>query len=266
MEMGPDDSPDGSYGGDFGGDFGGGVSTAGQGHPGNRGRGRGRGRGGPAMGYSQGYNADPYGEFGAPTNTVDPGLAQAMADSYASLQDAFGNNAPGVGYGRGISSGSKGMPQHQRDMGWAAGQTLTDQYGNPTTLDNLSFARDDLLDDSNYKAWAQQNPGKVRSMPGMMGGFLNSMGLHDLSGAMTPQENAFADSRWGGSIGDPGQAQTQNYGAGGRSLHEKVMQMAQEMMREKNHKSALAAEGGNHYDGRFERRSAPAFSESGGDY
>ena len=208
-------------------------------------RGRGKNRGNPHG-----------GGWGGP-NTVDPGLAAAMEDAYAQLQDAFGHNMPSVGYGRGFSRGSKGMPQHQRDSGWRAGQTLTDKYGNPTTLDNLSFARDDLLEDENYDVWAQANPDKARSMPGMLGGFLNSMGLHDLSGAMTPQENAFADSRWGGSISDGPQQGMPRHGG----IHTAAMRMAQDAMRQQQHERALATEGGDNYDGRFERRNPRAYGD-----
>ena len=221
-----------------------------------RGRGRGRGRGNPHD-----------GAWGNP-NTVDPGLAQAMAASYAELQDAFGHNMPGVGYGRGFSRGSKGMPQHQRDSGWRAGQTLTDKHGNPVSLESLSWSRDDLLDDANYATWAQQNPDKVRSMGGIMGGIMNRLGLHDLSGAMTPAERGWDDSRWEGGPSDGPQgarfstpSSEWRLGAGGGGIHGQAMRMAQDALRQKMHEEALASEGGNNYDGRYERRNPRAYDE-----
>ena len=246
--MGPDDAPDGSFGGDFGGNVDGGASTAGQGHPGNRGRGRGRGRGGPAMGYSQGYNADPYGEFGFQGPQVDTfggmyGAQRGRGQSPGNpgLANVMANANPG----RGLARGNPGMPSVQRDAGWVPGQTLTDKYGQPVRLDNLAFERDDLLNDENYAAWAKQNPDKVRNTPGMLGGLLNSLGLHDLTGAMTPKENAFEDSRWGGGVSDGPQ---------------------QDLIRRAMHQRALSQEGGDNYDGRYERRNPRAYNEfEGGD-
>jgi len=203
---------------------------------------RGVGRRGPGRDTAYGRGAES-----------DRGMAQAMAAAYAELQDAFGHNMPGVGYGRGFSRGSKGMPQHQRDSGWRAGQTLTDKYGNPVTLDNLSWSRDDLLDDAKYEMWAQQNPDKVRNMPGMLGGLMNSLGLHDLSGAMTPAEAAWDDSRWEGGPSD-------GHFANGL-VNQDMLRVANDALRQRKHEQALAAEGGDNYDGRYERRNPRAYDE-----
>ena len=272
--MGPDDAPDGSYGGDFGGNVDGGSGrAAAYGRNAEAARGRGRGR-------NQAYGRDAeaargVGRRGPGRDTAygrgaesERGTAQAMAAAYAELQDAFGHNMPGVGYGRGFSRGSKGMPQHQRDSGWRAGQTLTDKYGNPVSLESLSWSRDDLLDDAKYEMWAQQNPDKVRNMPGMLGGLMNSLGLHDLSGAMTPAERGWDDSRWEGGPSDGPQGARFNtpssewrLGAGGGSIHDAALRMAQDALRQQMHEKALASEGGDNYDGRYERRNPRAYDE-----
>jgi hypothetical protein len=264
----------------LGGDVDGGASTAGQGHPGNRGRGRGGPRGGP-RGYSApGYNNDPFGEFGfrGQPNSVGPNV-----DNFAGMglgtrgrDSAYGRNAESerglaqamanINPSRGLARGNPGMPQVQRDAGWVPGQTLTDKHGNPVTLDNLSFQRDDLLDDENYERWAQQNPDKVRNTPGMLGGLLNSLGLHDLTGAMTPKENAFADSRWGGSIGEGPSGDI--FPQGGRPNAVNVggpggwQGIPPQLIRQLMHQRALSQEGGDNYDGRYERRN-PRTYESG---
>ena len=223
-----------------------------------RGRGRGIGRRGPGRDTAYGRGAES-----------ERGTAQAMAAAYAELQDAFGHNMPGVGYaelqdafghnmpgvgyGRGFSRGSKGMPQHQRDSGWRAGQTLTDKNGNPVSLESLSWSRDDLLDDAKYEMWAQQNPDKVRNMPGMLGGLMNSLGLHDLSGAMTPAERGWDDSRWEGGPSD-------GHFANGL-VNQDMLRVANDALRQRKHEQALAAEGGDNYDGRYERRNPRAYDE-----
>jgi hypothetical protein len=145
---------------------------------------------------------------------------------------------------------------------------MLDRYGQPVTLDNLSFTRDDLLNDENYAAWAKQNPDKVRNTPGMLGGLLNSLGLHDLTGAMTPKENAFADSRWEGSIGEGpsgdifpqgGRPNATNVNVGGPGGWQGIPpQLIRQLMQQR----ALSQEGGDNYDGRYDRRN-PRTYESG---
>ena len=222
-------------------DGGSGIGLDHSGRRGFRGRARGRGK----------NRGNPHaGAWGNP-NTVDPGLAQAMAD----MRAARGRNR---GYRAGNPHTDVLNPDVAQATGFVPGHALLDRYGHPVTLDNLSFTRDDLLDDAKYETWAKQNPDKVRNMPGMLGGLLNSLGLHDLSGAMTPEENAFADARWGGSIGDP-QAQPRRPSQGG--FVNGLQGIAPELIRQYMHQQALSNEGGDNYDGRYERRNPRAYDE-----
>lgn len=278
MELGGSaNDPSGGWGGD-------GPSTEGQGHPGNRGRGRGGPRGGPRGYNAPGYSNDPFGEFGffGQPNTVGPnvdnfaGIGQgtkgrdsaygANAEAERGLAQAMANAMAARGRDRGYRAGNPHTdtlnPDVARATGWKGGQAMVDRYGRPVTLDNLAFTRDDLLEDENYKAWAQKNPDKVRNMPGMLGGLLNSMGLHDLSGAMTPEEVAFDDSRWEGGVSDgPPQGMPRHGPAGGW-----MGAINNDVLRQFKHAQALQQEGGDNYDGRYERRNPRAYNEfEGGD-
>ena len=222
-------------------DGGSGIGLDHSGRRGFRGRARGRGK----------NRGNPHaGAWGNP-NTVDPGLAQAMAD----MRAARGRNR---GYRAGNPHTDVLNPDVAQATGFVPGHALLDRYGHPVTLDNLSFTRDDLLDDAKYETWAKQNPDKVRNMPGMLGGLMNSLGLHDLSGAMTPEENAFADARWGGSIGDP-QAQPRRPSQGG--FVNGLQGIAPELIRQYMHQQALSTEGGDNYDGRYERRNPRSYGD-----
>ena len=278
----------------LGGNVDGGASTAGQGHPGNRGRGRGGPRGGPRGYDAPGYSNDPFGEFGffGQPNTVGPnvdnfaGIGQgtrgrdsaygANAEAERGLAQAMANAMAARGRDRGYRAGNPHTdtlnPDVARATGFVPGHALLDRYGHPVTLDNLSFTRDDLLEDENYKAWAQKNPDKVRNMPGMLGGLLNSMGLHDLSGAMTPEEVAFDDSRWGDPSmgaggtspagGEPRQG-IPRHGPAGMSgtMGNWVGAIGNDVLRQFKHAQALQQEGGDNYDGRYERRNPRAYDE-----